>query len=130
MKNLLLASLLLASPTFVRADDDPSNSANTVALEYIARLMAPARVARGMSPQEVQTNLGAPRAQLAPNIWVYWDFKAKDVPHGDKFDAALVIFAHNRVERVKLCDGEAVRTFLAQQEARTVKAAHGALAAN
>jgi hypothetical protein len=122
MKKLILAAtLLLATARLAPASDEATDPVATADLELLARLLAPACVARGMTPKEVQANLGTPSAELAANVWAYWDFKAKDAPRGDRFDAALVIFANNHVERVKLCDGKAVRTFLAQQDARRAK---------
>ncbi|MBI5769333.1 MAG: hypothetical protein HZA93_16185 [Verrucomicrobia bacterium] len=128
MKNILLTALTLATTSLALAADTASSPSDftdreLADLEFLARQLAPARLARGMTPQEVHTILGAPHAQLAPNIWAYWNFKAKDAPRADQFDAALVIFADNRVKTIKLCDGKTVRAFVAQQEAKSAKGA-------
>ncbi len=123
MKSLILVSslLLLATPAFAADSDEAIDPSVVSSLEYLGHLLAPARIARGMTPKEVLTQLGSPNAKLAPSVWAYWDFKAKDAPRGDKFDAALVVFADNHVALVKLCDSKTVRAFLAQQEAKAAK---------
>jgi hypothetical protein len=118
-KNIVLTALAFAATALALADEQyPGPSAD---VEYLAKLLAPPAIGRGMTPGEVHAQFGAPNTQLAPNIWVYWNFKAKDAPRGDQFDAALVIFADNRVQRVRLCDSKPVRAFIAQQEARAAK---------
>ncbi|MBM3855426.1 MAG: hypothetical protein FJ399_20110 [Verrucomicrobia bacterium] len=130
MKKLhLIALLLVATATPACATDEAAALLPSPELAYLAHLLAPARIARGMSPAEVQASIGAPNATLAPNVWVYWNFKAKDTPGGDRCDTALVVFAHNRVDRVKLCEGAPVRAFIARQEALSPKSGPHALAA-
>lgn len=121
--HLLLRSLLFATATLAFADDTKPAPSTTTDFDLLERLLAPARITRGMAPQKVHEALGSPNAQLAPNVWAYWDFKAKDTPFGDQFDAALVIFADNRVKTIKLCDSKTVRAFIAQREAKATNTA-------
>ena len=126
---LLASSLLLAAATVASAFDENPAPSTTTDLDLLERLFAPANVARGMTPQDVRASLGAPNTTLAPHIWVYWNFKAKDTPRAENADTLLVIFAENRVQRIRLCDSKPVRTFLAQQEVKAAKAAKTAVAA-
>ena len=120
-KLLLLSSLaLLAATSAIASDDTPAPTTSTE-FDLLEKLLAPLHIARGMTPKDVQARLGAPGAKLAANIWVYWDFKAKNAPRGDKSDTLLVIFSENRVQRIRLCDSQPVRTFLAQQELKATK---------
>ena len=103
------------------ADDQKPAPSTTTEFDLLERLLAPVGIARGMTPQDVFAKLGRPGAQLAANIWAYWDFKAKNAPRADQCETLLVIFAENRVQRVRLTDSKPVRTFLAQQETKAAK---------
>ena len=91
-KLLLLSSLaLLAATSAIASDDTPAPTTSTE-FDLLEKLLAPLHIARGMTPKDVQARLGAPGAKLAANIWVYWDFKAKDAPPAPKVQPQSVLF--------------------------------------
>lgn len=127
MKSILLALLTLAAVSLAFASEsDRSLNSSTSEYDMLERMFAPIRLSRGMTPQAVRDTLGQPDATLAPNVWVYWDFKPKDAPRAGKTDTLLLIFAENRVQRLRLVDSRPVRAIIAQQQA---KAASNAIAA-
>ncbi len=121
-KILLAASLLLATAAFAHASDEATELPDNADLGILAHLLAPANVARGMTSKHVQAQLGAPDTTLAANIWVYWNFKAKDNPRVENADTLIVIFENERVQRVRLTDGKPVRAFIAQRDVKAAAA--------
>lgn len=63
-----------------------------------------AYISRGMSRAAVTEELGAPAASVGPDVWVYWDFRAKGRPGGERWDTLLVVFEQGRVSRIRLTE--------------------------
>lgn len=79
------------------------------------------RVAVGMTRGELMLAAGAPDAVLDPKVWVYWDFRVREVPADERHDALLVVFKGERIEFFKFCPSQPVRTFIARQQAAAKK---------
>lgn len=59
-------------------------------------------VVAGMPRAEVLRQLGEPDEALAPQLWVYWNFRAKSPALAPGADTLVVVFKGERVERVRL----------------------------
>lgn len=59
-------------------------------------------VVAGMPRAEVVRQLGQPDEALAPQLWVYWDFRAKSPAIAPGADTLVVVFKGDRVEHVRL----------------------------
>jgi hypothetical protein len=113
----LVLSAALVVPVFAVV---PSTSSE---VDAIVPLNSEAAVAHGMSRAMVEFMFGVPGARLSRDVWVYWNFKAKNVPGADAFDALVVGFTGDRVTLLRLSRSEPVKAFIAQQEARAQKIA-------
>lgn len=71
-----------------------------------------------MLRSEVERQLGPPPgAMLAPNVWVYLDFKPATVPNPHHYDALVVVFAADgHVSFIRLSPSQSIRAFVAQQQ--------------
>ena len=76
---------------------------------------------RSLSPQAVVVRLGAPDAKATTNLWVYWNYKAEDIPDCEAGDTLVVEFQNDRVESVRFGRSEQVRAFLAQLQIAALK---------
>lgn len=122
MKKILLTLVTLTAASLAFASEpDRYPTTATPEFDLLERLFAPLQLSRGMTPQAVHDALGQPAATLAPNVWVYWDFKAKDTPRAGKADTLLVVFSENRVQRLRLVDSQLVRAILAQHQAKSAR---------
>lgn len=111
--SLVLSAALLA-PAFALDPSSRSESDAVVPLSYDPV------VAHGMSRETVELTFGRPDAKLSADMWVYWDFKARDVPGKDAFDTLIIGFGDDHVTLLKLSRSEPVRAFIAQQKARAL----------
>lgn len=116
MKNLLIATALLAA-TFSTSASTFTTTPDVSLPDYMV-LTSRAYAGKGMSPTDVETTLGAASAKLSNDVWVYWDFKATNVPAAHHFDTLVVVFSKGRVTTLRLCDSKPVRAFVAQQQKR------------
>jgi len=119
MKKLLLArsfvlsAALFSSPIATTADE----------ADLLVPLLAPRRVANGLSRDELKAAAGAPDLVLDGHVWVYWSFHPSKVPAAQNLDTLLVVFAQDRVSFFKFCASEPVRAAIAQRKARAAKTA-------
>jgi hypothetical protein len=114
MKSLRLACALTLSVAAIAIAF--AETSNLSIEDFLVTLTARPHAALGMSPGELTATLGEPSARLAPNVWVYWDFKPVNVPDRVKYDALVVVLSNDRVSRLRLCPSAPVRAFIAQQE--------------
>ena len=84
-------------------------------------------VERGMARETALRMLGEPGARLSRDAWIYFDFHAanprfrriKTIPAElEKLDTLVIEFDHNRVSRIRWCEGRPLREFLARRESR------------
>ena len=94
----------------------------TAALDGMVALPTGAALAQGMSRESVVSAMGTPDHQLSPDVWVYWDFKAKKLPGSEGYDTLVVRFSDDRVTLLRLTHSEVVRTFIHQQKTRARQA--------
>lgn len=69
----------------------------------------------GMARDAVLVQMGEPSAQLEPNVWLYAQFHAGNVPGSRLDDALIVVFRLGRVSLLRLAKREALRAALARQ---------------
>lgn len=88
-----------------------------------ARLVIPsnAYLAIGMHRDEVLAQLGAPAEKLSADIWVYWDFRAKSRPAGEKTDTLIVVLSSNRVSRIRITERQPVMALLAHLQRKAAE---------
>jgi hypothetical protein len=114
VKLLLLASSLLFSTGFVLPA--MAQPANTPDNDPLVPLIASHRVVVGMPRETVLASMGAPGTKLSSDVWVYWDFKAVNLPGSEKYDTLIVQFTADHVSLFKLTIAAPVRAFIAQQK--------------
>ncbi len=82
--------------------------------EESGALLEPRHVRFGMTPGEVMTAMhGKPDVVLAPNLWVYWRFRAAVGRNQRKFDTLVVYFSQNRVTKFRLVERKAMQELIA-----------------
>jgi hypothetical protein len=70
---------------------------------------------RGVSRAFVVARIGLPAAQLAENIWVYWDYTTNVHSVSDgKYDTLIVTFRGDRVSDLKVVNSRPIRNLLAR----------------
>jgi len=74
--------------------------------------------AKGTPRAVVLASLGAPDAILSRDAWVYWNFQTSQPQRTAGFDTLVIVFDADRVARLRIVDGAAVRRFLAAREKR------------
>jgi len=119
MKKLLLVpnSLLLAALFTANI------SAREGGAETTIPLTGNPHISHGMDRETVRTMFGAPNAQLAPDVWVYFDFKFVNAVVSrmqnsgtvKRQDTLVVAFRNGRVSVIRACDSGAVRALIAAQ---------------
>jgi hypothetical protein len=113
----LLASALVACslllPSLSPGQPEPSLAKETSLVPFAAR-----RVAVGMTRPELKWAAGAPDVALDANVWIYWDFRVREVSADKNHDALLVVFEGDRVKFFKFTASAPVRAFIAQQAAK------------
>ena len=112
--HLLLSSLLLAAgfgPCALAVDESPNSSPLAVARTAFVEI--------GMKRELVREMLGMPAAQLAPDIWVYFDFRPVSLSRPAKGDTLIVSFIQDRVRYLTLVDGQHVRALIARQQQKS-----------
>lgn len=80
-----------------------------------------AYVSLGMRQDDVVGQLGAPAEKLSDEIWVYWDFRAKGRPGGERADTLIVVFTSKRVSRIRVTERQPVMALLSQLRRRTAE---------
>jgi hypothetical protein len=117
MKNsiLLLSALVLAAVTPGFAQSASSEADTLVSLSANSNVS----VARGMSREAINFQLGAPSETLGANVWVYWNFKAAGAANPAGSDTLVVVFSDGRVTTLRLCDSQPVRSLIAKQKLKS-----------
>lgn len=78
-------------------------------------LSEPRHIAFGMNPDGVVNAMkGKPDGKLAPDIWVYWNFRSAFNSETPRFDTLIVFFSSERVFKYRLVEKQAVLALLAQ----------------
>jgi hypothetical protein len=119
---VLARFLLVPAATFTPLTGAPAESPTAT-----ERIPFPARsfVERGMKREAACNLLGAPSAELSPDLWVYFDFNpvnprfrgiATDHFRVDQFDTVVVGFANDRVVLIRLCHSKPVHDLIARQQ--------------
>ena len=73
------------------------------------------RVRHGMSKFDVYIALGVPTARLTAEVWIYDGCRLENDPDGKSpFDTMVMEFAHDRLVRMKMVEGRALRAALAK----------------
>ena len=115
MKKLVLSSAILAVSCLLpfpsSAQSEPSRDD-----QALVPLIAPRRVAVGMTRDALKAAAGAPDVMLDATVWVYWDFRVREVPADMNHDALLVVFEKDRVKFFKFTASAPVRAFIARQQ--------------
>jgi hypothetical protein len=110
MKTLILLSSILAAGVITPAfATDSSLTALTAERVTLEELLAQTRVSVGASRSGVLNQMREPNLVLDPDVWIYTGFRATNVVGGERYDALVVIFKHDRVDAIKLTKEDWVR---------------------
>jgi hypothetical protein len=112
--SLLLSSILAAgviTPAFATEFSVSALPTEGVTLD---ELLAQSRVSVGASRSGVLNQLREPDLVLSPDVWIYTEFRATNVPGGERYDTLVVIFKHDRVDAIKLTKEDWVRMAVAR----------------
>lgn len=119
----VIASLLLTflAAAAVSAQSPYLAENESAELAHLDRPNPPPAHARvGMSRAEVVHTLERqPDERLGPELWIYWNFAARNRRSGDQGNALLLYFTKDRVSRIRLTDAQPVRELLARQRAKS-----------
>lgn len=102
MKHRFIASIVvLVAGTFLRASgsDRVASTPNQFVL-----LPSSAYASVGMPRDAVLAQLGAPDSTLTADVWVYWNFRPKSRPAGERGDTLIVVFTQDRVSLLRLTE--------------------------
>lgn len=77
----------------------------------------------GMSRTELVGQLGEPSAVLMAGVWAYWDFERPGRPTDARGDALIVVFAGDRVTRLRFTTRLAAESALRQVRDRVSRPA-------
>lgn len=126
MKSLLLSTLFsvaavaplssFAQPTFSHLAEDPLGTLDAESLDY---LMSRVRVSVGMQRDTVVEQMGEPRVVLHRDVWVYTRFLASNVFGTEKYNALLVVFKDDKVDKITLTEAKAILTAGLQRKSAT-----------
>lgn len=109
---------LLSALIFAAAQGAAAQTITTETPSAIFSEDSDVSVARGMSREAVSFMLGLPSETLGTDVWVFHDFRGRGAAAAENLDTLLVVFADDRVTRLRLCDGGPVRELIAKQKAK------------
>lgn len=121
MKYLLIAASLLVSsalPARVSGQTQPPSLAESpryTDLDDDGPLTEPRHIGFNMTPDDVVIAMkGKPDEKLAPDLWVYWRFRAASAAELPAFDTLVVYFSQGRVVKYRLVEGKPILALLAE----------------
>ena len=106
---VLLSSILAAgviTPAFATQSSITALPGEGVPLD---ELLAQSRASVGASRWGVLNQMREPNLVLYPDVWIYTGFRATNVTGGERYDALVVTFKHDRVDAIKLTKEDWVR---------------------
>jgi outer membrane protein assembly factor BamE (lipoprotein component of BamABCDE complex) len=110
---VLTLAAVMAATLAVHAAERPSRVAYRVVND---ETLSFDRVRHGMNKFDVYVALGLPTARLSVDAWVYDGCRLADDPEGkSSFDTMVIEFANDRLVRMKMVEGKALRAALANQ---------------
>jgi len=84
----------------------------------IAPSVAPRRIGCGMSPDDVVRAMqGTADERPAPDVWIYWNFRADADPATPQPDTLLVLFAEGRVAKYRLVPRQVAQALVDERKA-------------
>jgi hypothetical protein len=127
-----LFSPALATPSFATSDADAlvalsnrSRAPRSISLQTVQWMLGGSRKKsepdRSLTPEAVIARLGAPDAKVTTSLWVYWKYKAEDIPDCETGDTLVIEFRNDRVESVRFGRSEQVRAFIARLQIEVLK---------
>lgn len=131
MKKLLIASSLLLVAALVdpaTAQTQPQSlteSSPRLDLDDDGPLTEPRHIGFGMTAEDVMMAMkGKPDEKLAPDLWVYWHFRALTAGDRHPFDTLVVYFSEGRVVKYRLVERQPVLALLndLRKQAKAAKA--------
>lgn len=112
--------ILLATAWVLGSAKEPSGSdllrAPLVVLDGQEAYPPAAKVALGMSRGIVLQQLGEPTLQFTRDLWVYRDFRGRNLAREEPGDALIVAFARDRVSVIRITDAKAVTELLTRRK--------------